>query len=77
MLPILPFVHLPTWRAENTDPCVLLAMAAFGAIYCKNHVHGDRLHQIARVTTLKQVSHKPTLEFASQSSLGQNIFVPG
>ncbi|PVH72192.1 hypothetical protein DL98DRAFT_611632 [Cadophora sp. DSE1049] len=54
LLPILPFIHLPTWRAENTNPCVLLAMASFGAVYCKNHLHADRLHQAARMTTLKQ-----------------------
>ncbi|KAH9218013.1 hypothetical protein DL95DRAFT_491532 [Leptodontidium sp. 2 PMI_412] len=56
MLPILPFVHIPTWGAEDTAPYVLLAMASSGAIYCKNHLHGDRLHQAARVTTLKQGS---------------------
>ncbi|KAH7372172.1 hypothetical protein BKA64DRAFT_689255 [Cadophora sp. MPI-SDFR-AT-0126] len=54
LLAILPFMHLPTWRAEDTDPCVLLAMSSLGAIYCKNHVHGDRLHQIARTTTIQQ-----------------------
>lgn len=76
MLPILPFVHIPTWRAEDTAPYVLLAMASSGAIYCKNHLHGDRLHQAARVTTLKQVSQnrKPYPDFASHSPLRPEYF---
>ncbi|KAF5018936.1 hypothetical protein F66182_9078 [Fusarium sp. NRRL 66182] len=53
---LLPCVHLPTWRAEDAEPCLLLALTSFGAKYSKRHDVALVLHRLARAATLHQVS---------------------
>ncbi|KAM5371773.1 hypothetical protein ACJZ2D_007838 [Fusarium nematophilum] len=53
---LLPCIHLPTWRAEDAHPCLLLAMASLGAKYSKRHDTALALHRVARVATLNQVT---------------------
>ncbi|RMJ02444.1 hypothetical protein CDV36_015287 [Fusarium kuroshium] len=51
---LLPCIHLPTWRAEDAHPCLLLAMASLGAKYSKRHDMALALHRVARAATLNQ-----------------------
>lgn len=53
---IVPCVHLPTWRAEDAHPCLLLAMSSCGAKYCKRDDLALTLHRIVRVATLDMVN---------------------
>ncbi|KAH8749249.1 hypothetical protein F5883DRAFT_232714 [Diaporthe sp. PMI_573] len=53
---LLPCIHLPTWRAEDAHPCLLLAMASFGAKYCKRRDLAVVLHRASRTATLDQLA---------------------
>ncbi|KAI3021730.1 transcriptional regulator family: C2H2 zinc finger and Fungal Specific TF [Aspergillus niger] len=44
----LPFLHVPTFRAETVEPELLLAMAAVGALHRFEHHKGHQLYVAAR-----------------------------
>ncbi|KAL2061087.1 hypothetical protein VTL71DRAFT_9139 [Oculimacula yallundae] len=52
---VTPCVHIPTWSAENADPCILLAMAACGARYIRQADLARSLQKVAREVTLGQI----------------------
>jgi hypothetical protein len=52
---VTPCVHIPTWNAEEADPCILLAMAACGARYLRKAELALNIHKVARKVTLGQV----------------------
>ncbi|OBS17591.1 hypothetical protein FPOA_11949, partial [Fusarium poae] len=52
---VTPCVHIPTWNAEEADPCILLAMAACGARYLRKAELALNLHKVARKVTLGQI----------------------
>ncbi|KAK7588304.1 hypothetical protein V3481_007332 [Fusarium oxysporum f. sp. vasinfectum] len=52
---VTPCVHIPTWSAEEADPCILLAMAACGARYLRKAELALNLHKVARKVTLAQI----------------------
>lgn len=51
----LPFIHVPTWKAETSQPALLLAMAAHGANVHHEPTVALRLHRFARLTVLNIV----------------------
>ncbi|KAI1611803.1 fungal-specific transcription factor domain-containing protein [Exophiala viscosa] len=50
-----PCVHVPTFQAEGTQPPLLLAMAAIGAIYHEEKDVATQLHRAARLSILNQM----------------------
>jgi hypothetical protein len=52
---VTPCVHIPTWNAEEADPCILLAMAACGARYLRKAELALNIHKVARKVTLCQI----------------------
>ncbi|KAK4937701.1 60S ribosomal protein L33B [Elasticomyces elasticus] len=50
-----PCVHVPTFKAEMTQPSLLLAMAAIGAIYHEEKDVATQLHRAARLSILNQM----------------------
>ncbi|KAG4411867.1 hypothetical protein IFR04_015007, partial [Cadophora malorum] len=51
----LPFIHVPTWKAETAHPCLLLAMAALSAGYHKEHKTSQKLYLAARLLVTKHL----------------------
>ncbi|KAH9207413.1 hypothetical protein DL95DRAFT_438620 [Leptodontidium sp. 2 PMI_412] len=51
----LPFIHIPTWRAEMASPCLLQSMAALSASFNKEHKAAQDLYQAARRSVTKQL----------------------
>lgn len=43
----IPFIHVPTWHAEEATPTLLLAVVAIGASHYQERKTADALHRAA------------------------------
>lgn len=50
-----PFLHVPTWQAEEAHPCLLLAMLVLGAGCYKEHGTARALYHAAIHSVMKHV----------------------
>lgn len=65
-LTYLPFVHVPTWRAESAHPTLLIAMASLSACYNGDSITAQALYRAGRVSVIKHLDSDLALPIEEQ-----------
>ncbi|KAH6999329.1 hypothetical protein EDB80DRAFT_724573 [Ilyonectria destructans] len=66
LLTYLPFVHVPTWRAESAHPTLLIAMASLSACYNGDSITAQALYRAGRVSVIKHIDSDFALPMEEQ-----------
>ncbi|KAH8714773.1 hypothetical protein BGZ61DRAFT_574854 [Ilyonectria robusta] len=75
-LTYLPFVHVPTWRAESAHPTLLIAMASLSSCHNGDSVTAQALYRAGRSSVIKHIDSDFALSTEEQPEwLIQSILI--